>query len=118
MAIKTRYEPAETIAPPSSGGGTLSERLSRVYTGALVDVLDGLGLVRQSLSGEFLPLVHGMRMAGPAFPIECRPNPLAVTHLRSARGLFELLSAVPPGSARTRAISKVLRASPRVDGRG
>ncbi len=72
-------------------------RLSSVYTGALADILDGLGFVRQSLSGAFLPLQPGMRMVGPAFPIECRPNPLAVSHMQSARKLFELLSSVPAG---------------------
>ncbi|HEV2373468.1 MAG TPA: ferritin-like domain-containing protein [Streptosporangiaceae bacterium] len=77
--------------------GHISQTLSKVYTGALTDILDGLGYVQQSLSGQYLPLDPGMRMAGPAFTVEVRPNPLAVSHGKSARGLFEMLSAAPAG---------------------
>jgi ferritin-like protein/regulator of RNase E activity RraA len=73
------------------------EALQSVYTGALTDILDGLNLVNQSLSQEFLPLERGMRFVGPAYPVECRPNPLAVSHGQSARGLFEMLGSVPTG---------------------
>ncbi|PFG49157.1 ferritin-like protein [Amycolatopsis sulphurea] len=73
------------------------EALKSVYTGALTDILDGLGLVTQSLSHEFLPIGRGMRFVGPAYPVEVRPNPLAVSHGKSARGLFEMLGSVPGG---------------------
>jgi ferritin-like protein/regulator of RNase E activity RraA len=75
----------------------LTEQLSGIYTGALTDILDGLGYTRQSLSGAFLPLRPDMRFVGPAYPIECRPNPLAVSHGKSAAGLFNVLSSVPEG---------------------
>lgn len=71
------------------------EKLRQTYTGALTDILDGLGYVKQSLSGDFLFVDPGMRMVGPAYPVECVPNPLAVSHGKSARGLFEMLSSVP-----------------------
>ncbi|MFC3898190.1 ferritin-like domain-containing protein [Lentzea rhizosphaerae] len=71
--------------------------LGSVYTGALTDILDGLGLVNQSLSPDFLPLAPGMRFVGPAYPVEVRPNPLAVSHGKSASGLFEMLGSVPSG---------------------
>lgn len=70
-------------------------KLRKAYTGALTDILDGLGYVKQSLSGDFLFEDPGMRMVGPAYPVECVPNPLAVSHGKSARGLFEMLSSVP-----------------------
>ena len=73
------------------------EALKSVYTGALTDILDGMDLVNQSLSHEFLPIERGMRFVGPAYPVEVRPNPLAVSHGKSARGLFEMLGSVPSG---------------------
>lgn len=73
------------------------DSLSQVYTGALTDILDGLGHVRQSLSGDFLPLNRGTSFVGPAYPAECRPNPLAVSHGRSAQGLFDFLGSIPGG---------------------
>lgn len=73
----------------------IMDKLRTAYTGALTDVLDGLGYVQQSLSGEFLFPDPGARMVGPAYPVECKPNPLAVSHGRSARGLFEMLGSVP-----------------------
>ncbi len=75
----------------------IAQSLLSVYTGALTDILDGMGSVRQSLSGAFVPVDRGMRFAGPAYPVEVRPNPLAVSHGRSARGLFEMLGSVPGG---------------------
>ncbi|MEU0084715.1 ferritin-like domain-containing protein [Streptomyces sp. NPDC006274] len=73
------------------------EKLGTAYTGALTDILDGLGYVKQSLSGNFLFRDPDMRMVGPVYPVECRPNPLAVSHGKSARGLFEMLGSVPAG---------------------
>ncbi|MEW1758366.1 ferritin-like domain-containing protein [Streptomyces cyaneofuscatus] len=73
------------------------EKLSTAYTGALTDILDGLGYVKQSLSGNFLFPNPETRMVGPVYPVECTPNPLAVSHGKSARGLFEMLSSVPAG---------------------
>lgn len=72
-------------------------KLGKAYTGALTDILDGLGYVKQSLSGNFLFPDPAMRMVGPAYPVEVTPNPLAVSHGKSARGLFEMLSSVPSG---------------------
>lgn len=73
------------------------DRLQDAYTGALTDILDGLGYVKQSLSGNFLFRDPTMRMVGPVYPVECTPNPLAVSHGKSARGLFEMLDSVPGG---------------------
>ncbi|WP_255955159.1 ferritin-like domain-containing protein [Streptomyces odontomachi] len=74
---------------------SIVEKLKSAYTGALTDILDGLGYVKQSLSGDFLFQDPTMRMVGPVYPVECKPNPLAVSHGKSARGLFEMLSSVP-----------------------
>jgi regulator of RNase E activity RraA len=74
----------------------LARRFSSLYTGAVTDVLDRLGLRSQTLPPELAPLRPGMRLAGPAYPVEGRPNP-DVDHERSMRKVLELLGAVPPG---------------------
>ena len=50
--------------------GTLARRVGALYTGAIVDVLDEMGLKHQALPPTIAPLQRGMTVAGPAFPIE------------------------------------------------
>lgn len=74
----------------------LSIRFSALYTGAILDVLDELGLTSQALPYELLPLHPGTRLAGPAFSIEGRPHP-GVDHEESMVGILRMLGAVPAG---------------------
>lgn len=52
----------------------LCERYEQIYTGALTDVMDDLGLVDQTLDPSISPLTDGMRTAGIAYPVVGRPN--------------------------------------------
>ena len=51
----------------------LPRRFAKVYTAAVTDVLDELGLLRQTLPSALQPLTPGMRMAGYAFTARGRP---------------------------------------------
>ena len=72
----------------------LARHFGAVYTAALTDVLDGLGLERQTLPAEIAPLAPGMRLAGPAFAVEGRPHP-GNPYEPSIRRILEMLGAVP-----------------------
>jgi regulator of RNase E activity RraA len=74
----------------------LARRFGAVYTAALADVLDGLGLERQTLPPEIRPLAPGMRLAGPAFAVEGRPRP-GIDYETSITAILECLGAVPAG---------------------
>lgn len=51
----------------------MRDRLASLYTAALADALDELGLRTQTLPPQIRPLRPGMRLAGPAFTIEGHP---------------------------------------------
>lgn len=74
----------------------LAGRFAAVYTGAITDVLDTLGHMRQTLPSTIRPLRPGMRLSGPAYTVEGRPAPDA-DYDESIRGTLEMLGAVPPG---------------------
>jgi len=70
--------------------------VTELYTAAIADVLDSLGLRRQTLRHDIAPLARGMRLAGPAFAIEGRPREDA-PYDPTIRLVLKLLGAVPPG---------------------
>jgi len=70
--------------------------VSGLYTAAVADVLDSLGLRHQTLPHDIAALARGMRLAGPAFAIEGRPREDA-PYDPAIRLVLELLGAVPPG---------------------
>lgn len=72
----------------------LAARFSRLYTGAITDVLDGLGYLQQTLPPALKPLREGMRLAGPAYPVEGRPQP-RVDYDTSMRKILDMLGKVP-----------------------
>jgi 4-hydroxy-4-methyl-2-oxoglutarate aldolase len=74
----------------------LSARFSRLYTGALTDVLDRLGYLRQTLPPSIRPLHEGMRLAGPVYPVEGCPAP-GIEYDRAIRATLAMLGAVPAG---------------------
>jgi 4-hydroxy-4-methyl-2-oxoglutarate aldolase len=82
---------------PASDAASLAHRYREIYTGALSDTLDELGWKGQVLPREIVPLAPGMRVAGPAFPVEGRSNPTIDPDL-GARRLLEMLGAVPAGA--------------------
>lgn len=73
----------------------LSKRFGAVYTGAITDVLDGLGREHQTLPWSIVPLSPGMRVAGPAFTVEGRARPME--REPSIRRILEMLGSIPPG---------------------
>lgn len=75
----------------------LARRFGAVYTAALTDVLDALGLPRQTLPPAIGPLAPGMRVAGPAFAVEGFPQPDAA-YEPSIRRILAMLGDVPAGA--------------------
>ena len=73
-----------------------ASRFSALYTGAITDVLDGMGRLSQTLPPELLPLREGMRLAGPAYTIEGRPRP-GNDYDTSIRKILTMLGSVPDG---------------------
>jgi 4-hydroxy-4-methyl-2-oxoglutarate aldolase len=73
-----------------------ASRFSALYTGAVTDVLDKMGLLSQTLPPELLPLQKGMRLAGPAYTIEGRPRP-GNSYDASIRKILAMLGSVPEG---------------------
>ncbi|MBA2358661.1 MAG: RraA family protein [Actinobacteria bacterium] len=71
-------------------------RFGALYTAAIADVLDGLGLTTQTLPPAIRPLAPGMRLAGPAFAVRGRPRPGA-PYEASIRRILELLGDIPAG---------------------
>jgi 4-hydroxy-4-methyl-2-oxoglutarate aldolase len=74
----------------------LARSLSALYTGAVSDVLDGLGYRNQALPSSIVPLRTGMRLAGPVFAIQGRSRP-GVDYDTSLRRILTMLGEVPGG---------------------
>jgi regulator of RNase E activity RraA len=82
---------AQTLAPEE-----LSRRYRVLYTGAVSDVLDSLGLRLQALSHSIMPLTLDMVVAGPAFtgqgyPVSDIKNDDSDTRVR-------MLESIKPGT--------------------
>jgi 4-hydroxy-4-methyl-2-oxoglutarate aldolase len=72
----------------------LARRFGAIYTGAITDVLDDHGRLDQTLPPGLAPLRPGMRLTGPAWPIEGRPR-ARIDYNASIRKILEMLGAVP-----------------------
>jgi 4-hydroxy-4-methyl-2-oxoglutarate aldolase len=72
----------------------LADRFRAIYTGALTDVLDDLGLLNQTLSPELRPLRPGMTLCAPAFTIDGRPR-AGIDYGDSIVRILDMLGAVP-----------------------
>jgi regulator of RNase E activity RraA len=59
---------------------SLSERLSRCYSGAVYDVMRDMGLRPGVLPRTIAGLTTGSRMAGPVFTVRGRPDPTIDAH--------------------------------------
>lgn len=71
-------------------------RFAAIYTAAVADVLDRRGLLDRTLPPELAPLEPGMRLAGPAYPVEGRPH-AGHDYDTSIRRILEMLGSVPAG---------------------
>jgi 4-hydroxy-4-methyl-2-oxoglutarate aldolase len=75
----------------------LSARLARLYTGAVADILDELGLRNQCLPAAIRPLEPKMKVAGPVFTIRGRAMPPG-ERPDPRLGQMDMLDAIFPGS--------------------
>jgi 4-hydroxy-4-methyl-2-oxoglutarate aldolase len=74
----------------------LESRFVTLYTGAIADILDRLGFLQQTLPPDITALRPGMKLAGPAYPIEGRPRPNQ-DYDTSVRRVLDMLGRVPTG---------------------
>lgn len=63
----------------------LIARYRKLYSGAIYDVLDGMGLPHQALATEIKPVRQSWVMAGPAFTMKGFPEPTGDETLRQRR---------------------------------
>src|SRR5437773_12247145 len=83
----------------ASRSDNLPHRFARIYTAAITDVMDGLGLPRQTLPWAIRPLTADMRLARSAFTARGRPyRGTARDRDATPRLSLKLLGAVPAGS--------------------
>jgi 4-hydroxy-4-methyl-2-oxoglutarate aldolase len=77
----------------------LPRRFARVYTAAITDVMDGMGLQRQTLPSAIQPLVPDMRLAGYAFTARGRAHRGTPRERdQTLRRFLTMLGAVPADS--------------------
>jgi regulator of RNase E activity RraA len=77
----------------------LPRRFARIYTAAITDVMDTMGLLRQTLPASLQPLAPGMRAAGYAFTARGRAHRGSPRdHDVTLRRFLGMLGAVPPDS--------------------
>jgi regulator of RNase E activity RraA len=78
---------------------SLPRRFARIYTAAITDVLDEMGLLRQTLPHAIQPLAPDMRVAGYAFPARGRPfRGKPRDRDATLRRFLAMLGAVPAAS--------------------
>ncbi|QJU55172.1 RraA family protein [Herbiconiux sp. KACC 21604] len=70
----------------------LIDRYRQLYSGAVYDVLEGLGFPHQALAVDVKPVVPSWVLAGPAFTIKGIPDPTGDEKLRARR--IELFAAM------------------------
>lgn len=77
----------------------LPRRFARLPTAVVTDVLDQMGLVRQTLPPAIQPLAPAMRLAGYAFTARGRPRRTpARERVATLRRFLRMLGAAPPDS--------------------
>ena len=82
-----------------SPSDNLPRRFARIYTAAITDVMDEMGLRRQTLPATIQPLSAGMRTAGYAFTVRGRAHSGSPRERdQTLRRFLGMLSAVPAES--------------------
>jgi 4-hydroxy-4-methyl-2-oxoglutarate aldolase len=77
----------------------LPRRFARIYTAAITDVMDEMGLLRQTLPSAIQPLTPDMRLAGYAFTARGRPHRGTPRDRdQTLRRFLGMLGAVPADS--------------------
>jgi regulator of RNase E activity RraA len=86
-------------AADSRGSDALPRRFARLPTAAVTDVLDRMGLLRQTLPAALQPLAPDMRLAGYAFTARGRPyHGKPREHEQTLRRFLGMIGAVPADS--------------------
>lgn len=81
------------------GSDNLPRRFARVSTAAITDVMDQMGLERQTLPSQIQPLTADMRATGYAFTVRGRPYRGSVRERdETLRRFLRMLGAVPADS--------------------
>ncbi len=73
------------------------QRFAEIYTGAITDVLDALGLYHQTLPSTLKPIKFGICTVGAAFPIRGKPK-RQLNYDESIRPILKMLGQVPENS--------------------
>jgi regulator of RNase E activity RraA len=82
-----------------SPSDNLPRRFARIYTAAITDVMDEMGLRRQTLPSAIQPLAGGMRAAGYAFTARGRPHSGSPRERdQTLKRFLAMLGAVPTDS--------------------
>src|SRR5438046_10039245 len=82
-----------------SRSDNLPRRFARIYTAAITDVMDELGLQRQTLPAAIQPLAAGLGAAGCAVPARGRPHRGTPRERDDTlRRFLKMLGAVPVDS--------------------
>jgi 4-hydroxy-4-methyl-2-oxoglutarate aldolase len=82
-----------------SPSDNLPRRFARMYTAAITDVMDEMGLRRQTLPSTIQPLAAGMRTAGYAFPARGRAHAGSPRERdQTLRRFLAMLGAAPADS--------------------
>ena len=82
-----------------SRSDNLPRRFAKIYTAAITDVMDQMGLLRQTLPSTLQPITPSMRLAGYAFPARGRPyKGKPREHDQTLRRFLGMLGAVPSES--------------------
>jgi regulator of RNase E activity RraA len=82
-----------------SRSDNLPRRFARIYTAAITDVMDEMGLRRQTLPSAIQPLAGGMRAAGYAFTARGRPHSGSPRERdQTLKRFLAMLGAVPTDS--------------------
>src|SRR3989442_9135874 len=83
----------------ASRSDNLPRRFARIYTAAITDVMDEMGLQRQTLPSAIQPLTPDMRLAGYAFTARGRPHRGTPRERdETLRRFLRMLGAVPADS--------------------
>jgi 4-hydroxy-4-methyl-2-oxoglutarate aldolase len=79
---------------------SVNERFKKLYTGLVYDACEHLGMKGRSLESGMYPLVHTMKVAGPAFTVRCISTPSRDPNVHNVR--LGMLRSMTPGCIQIR----------------
>lgn len=89
---KTTQFPDRKIALPYNVE-EVHKRFTKLYTGLIYDAMESIGLKGRAMSSGIYPLLHTMKVAGPAFTVHCISTPSRDQKLHDIRlGMFRSMN--------------------------